>query len=170
MSVCLVLFVDPKISDDKPVTARWFITALLAMLANGTLTVLVKAYQVKTSGQYTSLFILFGYLFASLCSFILFLVLFKKTRKADPDNQGKRFFTLPMAAIILITALASFGGNYIVAYLAPIMDGVIVYPAVQGGAPALTVVFSRILFKEKINRRKALAAMLGIVAVVMLTI
>ena len=52
--------------------------------------------------------------------------------------------------------------------LATMMDGAIVYPAIQGGGPIFAAIGSRLLFHEQISWKKALAILLGALAIVLL--
>jgi len=80
------------------------------------------------------------------------------------------FFALVMIVLFLLIGFANFGLNLMVVLLATLMDGAIVYPAVQGGGPMIAVIGSRLFFGEQISWKKWIAILLGVAAIVMLNL
>ena len=75
-----------------------------------------------------------------------------------------------MCGIILLVGAANYLLNLSVVRLATVMDGAIVYPAIQGGGPIIAALLSWILFKEHISMKKAAAIALGAAAIVLLNL
>ena len=75
-----------------------------------------------------------------------------------------------MIVLFVLIGFANFGLNLMVVLLATMMDGAIVYPAVQGGGPMIAVLGSRLLFGEQISWKKWAAILLGVTAIVLLNL
>ena len=80
------------------------------------------------------------------------------------------FFAPVMIVLFVLIGFANFGLNLMVVLLATLMDGAIVYPAVQGGGPMIAIIGSRLIFGEQISWKKWIAILLGVAAIVMLNL
>ena len=178
--LCMLLFTNPRITGSK-ISVQWFLLAVTSMLCNGFLAVISKVYAIKSENAYAPQYLFFCYLFATVTSLILFAVL--RSRKdaalpSDRDADGDRddpfslraFFCPAMLVLIVLIGLANFGQILMVVLLATMMDGAIVYPAVQGGGPMIAVLVSRLCFGEQISWKKWAAILLGILAIVLLNL
>ncbi len=170
---CMFLYTNPKISEaDKSGSgsmAKWFGFALTAFVGNGLLSIIQKTYAVQTDNQYAASFLACGYLFATVTSAILFVILYTRQKKEDLTKL-KAFFAPVMIGLILLTGFSNYILNLIVVLLATRMDAAIVYPVIQGGGPIFVTIGSKLLFGEKITSAKATAILLGCLAIVMLNL
>ncbi len=177
--VCMVLFANSKKEDGKArSTVIWLLLALLALLCNGTISTIQKAYATATDNAYAPSFLMLGYLFATITSLLLGLILYlinKKNRTIAPipaestPVQADQY-RYALVGWALLVGTANFGLNLIITLLATRLDAAIVYPVVQGGSPIIVAVASRVLFKEKITPIKLLAILLGCAAIVLLNL
>ncbi|MBO5649773.1 MAG: EamA family transporter [Clostridia bacterium] len=167
--VCMLLFTNPRITGEKKISARWIVISAISMLINGLLAVIAKIYTLKTDGAYAAQFLVYGYLFATLTSFVLSAILRAGQRKEE-RRPLRAFFTPAIVFLFLLVGAANFGMNLMVLLLATLMDGAIVYPAIQGGGPMIAVLGSRFLFGEQISWKKWIAIILGVLAIVMLNL
>ncbi len=167
--VCIILFTNPKVTGEKKLSGKWLGLSLLSMVCNGFLSVFSKIYAMDTDNAYSGPYLMFCYLFATATSLILFFFL-DRHRKDHAHTHVHSFFTPAMCGIILLVGVANFGLNLIVVLLATMMDGAIVYPAIQGGGPIIAAIVSRVLFGETISWKKAAAILLGAVAIVLLNL
>ena len=167
--ICMLLFTNPKVTGEKKISVKWILLAVTSMLCNGLLSVISKIYAMASDNAYASQYLAYCYLFATVTSLVLFAVLRAKQPKTE-RIQPKAFFTPVMIALIVLIGLANFGLNLMVVLLATMMDGAIVYPAVQGGGPMIAVLGSRIFFGEQISWNKWTAILLGVAAIVMLNL
>ncbi|NLE14001.1 MAG: EamA family transporter [Clostridiales bacterium] len=168
-ALCMIFFTNPKVNDGEKVSGRWIFYSVIAMLTNGMLAVLSKMYAIQTDNAYGQSYMAYGYFFATIASFVICAVLQMRTKKEERIDL-KAFFTPSMILLFCGLGITNFGFNSVVVLLATEMDGAIVYPAIQGGGPAITALLSRLIFKEKINALKAAAIALGIAAIVLLNI
>ncbi len=175
--VCMFLFANPKGEGGKArSTFKWILLSALALLCNGMLAVIQRAYAMATDNVYATPFLMFGYLFATVTSLLLGLILHLRRRKvsvsvdttqATQDSDKHRYALVGWA---LLVGAANFGLNLVVTLLATRMDAAIVYPVIQGGGPIIVTIASRVLFKEKISPIKLFAILLGCVAIVLLNL
>lgn len=166
--VCMFLFSNPKVSGER-LSPRWLISCVISMVLNGALSIIAKVYAIGTNNAYSSSFLMWGYVFATLTSLALALILNVRLPQENRISL-RRFFTPAMFGLILFVGLSNFGLNLAVLLLATLMDGAIVYPAVQGGGPIIAAIGSRLFFREKISWKKALAILLGAAAIVLLNL
>jgi len=162
--VCVFLSTNLS-SEDKKMSVKWFVFAILTLLSNGLQSALSQAHQVHTGGAYTSQFTALGYAFAALSSFFLFWIV-----KHKENAETRYFFNPAMLLLVFLSGLTSFGANYIVLSLAAVMNGSIVYPAVQGGSLVIVTLSSVLFLNERINLKKFITIVMGIVSVVLLNI
>ena len=167
--VCMFLFTNPKITGEKKFFSKWLGLTVFAMICNGLLSTVTKVYSVKTDNAYSGPYLALCYVFAALFSFLIFGILNSRLPKKD-RTDAKQFFTLPMIGLFLLVGCANFGLNFVVVLLCTMMDGSIVYPAIQGGAPVVATLASRLFFKESISLKKAGAILLGVAAIVLLNL
>ena len=165
--ICMVLFANPKVTGEGKFSVRWLVYSVLALLCNGTLSLISKIYSMHTDNAYAVPYLIYCYFFAMLVSFLLFFVL---DRRQKEGTKVKAFFSKQMCGIILLVGAANYLLNLSVVRLATVMDGAIVYPAIQGGGPIIAALLSWILFKEHISLKKAAAIALGAAAIVLLNL
>lgn len=167
--ICMVLFANPKVTGEGKFSVRWLVYSVLALLCNGTLSLISKIYSMHTDNAYAVPYLIYCYFFAMLVSFLLFFVLDRR-QKENEGTKVKAFFSKQMCGIILLVGAANYLLNLSVVRLATVMDGAIVYPAIQGGGPIIAALLSWILFKEHISMKKAAAIALGAAAIVLLNL
>ena len=167
--VCMFLFTNPKVTGEKKISLKWILLAVSSMLCNGLLSVVTKIYAMASENAYASQYLVYSYLFATVTSLVLFAVL-RFRQKKEERTAPRDFFTPVMILLFVLIGFANFGLNLMVVLLATMMDGAIVYPAVQGGGPMIAVIGSRLFFGEQISWKKWMAILLGVAAIVMLNL
>ena len=167
--ICMFLFTNPKVTGEKKISLKWILLAVTSMLCNGVLSVVSKIYAMASDNAYASQYLVYSYLFATITSYVLFAVL--RSRQKKEDRVAPRdFFTPIMILLFVLIGAANFCMNLMVLLLATLMDGAIVYPAVQGGGPMIAVIGSRLFFGETISWKKGIAILLGVAAIVLLNL
>ncbi len=179
-AVCMVLFSGfrfgkgmkgEQAAHEKKASLKWFLLSVLAMICNGSLSLIQKVYAMQTGNIYSSQVLFYGYLFATLSSFVLAAVLFSLQRRRHivlPTHKEKQAPVL--IGLALLVGLSNFGLNLVVVLLATRMDAAIVYPVIQGSGPIIVTVVSRLLFKEKIDAVKLAGILIGCTAIVLLNL
>ncbi len=167
--VCMIIFTNPKVTGEEKISAKWIISALLSLLFNGIISLIQKIYALQTGNGYAAPYLMYCYIFATIFS-ILICIFTNINRTGEDRIDLRRFFTLPMCGIALLCGFSNSFLNYMVLLLATMMDGAIVYPAVQGGGPIITTIISMIFFGEKLPWKKGAAILLGVAAIVLLNL
>ncbi len=146
---------------------KWFPLVLIAFVANGGSAVVQKNY-VRANGD-RDLMLFMGIAYAT--SAVIFAACYVREYARDPaplKEQIKKPVLLPLLA--LASGLGSFGGNGLLGILSDKLDGGILYPSINGGLAVFVALSSFVLFKEKPTWKKALAILLGVLAIIVLNL
>ncbi len=171
---CMFLYTNPKVNESekskqKGSTFKWLALCLISFLGNGALCIIIKTYAVISENVYSDSFLAYGYLFATVTSFIIF-ALMQAGSKKEARTKRNKFFVPVIIGCIFLTGFANYILNLVDVLLATRMAATIVYPVLQGGGPIIVTIGSRLLFKEKITPAKAVAILLGCLAMVLLNL
>lgn len=149
----------------KGINLKWFAFTFTAFLGNGFLMTITKTHQVLLPGKQVMEFLFIGFATAAVASIIpaVIMLLF---RKQDLHHLKNRNFVL----IVIATGITTAVGNMIMFILAGRMDGVILFPAVNGGVVILSAIASLLLFKEKLGRKGYMGLAAGMAALIMLSL
>ncbi len=188
LAVCMLLFCNPfekapaELSGapvhKKGRALTWILLTMAAFVTNGMLMVIQKNYALETDNAYAQSFLLYSYLFATLTS-VLLAVLLKLIRRGGKESApaeregapaGARRFWLMMIGLSLFVGVSNFLLNFAVILLATRMDAAIVYPVIQGGGPVIVTLVSWFLFRERLDPPKLLGVVLGCVGIVLLNV
>jgi drug/metabolite transporter (DMT)-like permease len=137
----------------------------LAFIGNGTIMTLSKSQQMLMPGKEMKEFLVLAFGTSSLLSLIIYI--FKRIKTHDSVSHLKNgYFLLLVIAAGITTAF----GNQIALYLSGRIPAVIQFPTVSGGTVLVSSLFSVILFKEKLSRKGVAGLVLGLAALVLLSI
>ncbi len=179
--VCMFLFCNPWEKTAAPAasprkkgkTLTWILLTMASFATNGMLMLIQKDYALKTDNAYAVSFLLYSYLFATVCSGLLggILKLVRRSPKApEVNSESPRCFWMVMGGLVLLVGLSNFALNFAVILLATRMDAAIVYPVIQGGGPVIVTLASYFLFREKLTLPKWAGVVLGSVGIVLLNL
>lgn len=142
---------------------KWFAYSVLTLLCNGTLSILLKIQQTTLPSEQLKPFFAIGY----GCAALTIIILYSKQKKVDkPIN----FKSSNILLLIFLTGLSSYMGNSLVATLLDSIPAVVLFPIVNGGIVVIASIASILLFKEKLDLKGVLRLILGIAAVVLLSV
>lgn len=140
----------------------WIFYCLLAFLFNGLIPVLAKAHQSILDGREAMELMLVGFLAASLCSALGWIVAGLKRRSVGSTVRITRSTLLIVMGVGLTTGI----GNALMTYLSGRLPGAYLYPFVNGSMIVLLTLASAVVFKEKLTKGGALGILTGILAIV----
>ncbi len=180
-AVCMFLFCNPfeRTEGGRGASLKWFLLTMASFITNGMLMIIQKSYAIKTDNAYAVSFLFYSYLFATVTSVLMGLILklAGRVRTSPPSVQNidggsddSKRFLLIMGGLALAVGISNFGLNLAVILLATRMDSAIVYPVIQGGGPVIVTVVSRFLFKERLNIVKWIGVLLGCIGIVLLNL
>ena len=160
LAVSLFL-INKKGNDAKGVSLKWAICVLLAFLGNGFCSVAQTMQQKQFSGQYKNEFMITALLIV-VGIMGLFVVL--KERK----SVGKYI----RAGWYLSLGCGVFNGmvNLFVMILTGLMNVSLMFPLVSVGGIVLTFIVSKVFYKEKLTTAQHIGFLLGIGAIVFLSL
>jgi drug/metabolite transporter (DMT)-like permease len=152
-------------NDDKRPNLRWLLLCLAACLGNGSLMTLSKAHQMQDPGLEIEEFLIIAFGTAALLSLLLFLLRRSRNRVSLTHLRSRRF-----AWLVLVTGLTTGTGNLIALYLTGRIPAIIQFPSMSGGIVIVTTIMGAVLYKEQPTRRSALGLLIGLAALVLLSV
>lgn len=169
--VGLVLLVAPFIllakgGSNEKINWKWLIFTILAFVSSGAsnATLVVCAHNRFTENESHHV-VVFGYIFATILSFILFLVL-KKDNNNELSTRDKRM----NVAKLFVAAVGMGVYNVLIIDALRKIEAQILYPVVNVSIIIIMLVVDRILFKHKITKRQIVGICIAAVCIVLLNI
>ncbi len=143
---------------------KWILFTALAFLANCTSTILMKVYLKSFAVGDSSSFVAVHFTSSAILSLLLYLIL---------TGRGKRC-TYPIGKAVVFTGV-SIGVilgcfNLIYAYAMSVLDATLLLPLYNGATTLLVTLGSALLMKERLNRRQYIGVLLGIIAIVLMSL
>lgn len=145
-----------KGAGQKSITA-YIIPLVCAMLSSGGLGIMQKFQQSSPYPEQRQVFVTTAFAIAGIVSFVFFLLSEGEVQKVK--NK----------AICGCGVGAAFGlSNLLNTLLAGLLDSAVFFPMLNIGGILLSVVSGAMLFREKMNGKKALIIIMGIISVIMI--
>ncbi len=161
----LVLSANPKAGRDAmPLTRAWFFTALLAMISNGTLSVLQKTQQFLVGNGEIDQFSFWAFLFAAITAWLMVAYYGGIRRERIAWRRPSLYVTAASMGA------GSAAGNYFVLSSLAYVPAIIAYPVVLGGMVLLNWAASLIIYRERTNLQGVITMMIGLAGIVLLSI
>lgn len=169
MVICICL-ATANGGDEKKVSFRWLLFALLSSLSTASVGILQKVHQNSAYKDELSQFLVIAFISSLLLSTVAYFIsnCLKKSENTNGEFKkrilDKKILFLGMALIGIFTAL----NNEFNLYLVGVIDSAVFFPLVNGGGLILSVLMSVLIFKEKLSRKQSIGILLGIVATLFL--
>jgi drug/metabolite transporter (DMT)-like permease len=151
--------------DDKKPNIRWLLFCLAACIGNGLIMALSKAHQMMYTGQEIEEFLILGFGTAALVSLMIFLVRCLHQKADLTKLRQKRF-----AVVVVLAGLTTGFGNLVALGLSGRIPAIVQFPSINGGFVILSSLLSYWLYKEKITRRALAGFVIGLAALVLLSL
>lgn len=154
------IFLINKTDEEKNISFKWIVFAILAFVGNGMASVIQKMQQIAFDGSYKNEFMIIALLFV-----VLFLSVFvlKKERK-EIKTYAKSGWYLAISC-----GIANGIVNLFVMILSAIMPVSLMFPMISAGGIIVTYIVSRFFYKEKLTKIQFAGFLIGIVSVVFLS-
>lgn len=151
-----------SVKNDKGFNKKWCVYVIIAFIGNGMCSTLQKIYQMHSGGRGKSEFMLIA-----LCiTVIAFLVLrlFHRDTEKDflPTRKNGGWFGV-------VSGFCNGIVNWLIMVLAD-KPASVVYPTISAGSIIMTIIISKIVFKETHSRVQNLSFIIGVLSVVFLNI
>ena len=161
MIVSLWLLSD-KTDGKNKITKKWIIIVALCFLLSGFAGVMEKIHQSTSAKAEKTSFILC----ACLCMLVFSLSGVLAVRKKSQNEVNiKKLSLLGSSSGVIVGLYSSVNLT-----LAGALNSMIYYPVANGGALLLTVVVSFLVFKEKLSKSKIIGFIIGLLAIVTLSL
>ena len=143
------------------VNLRWFCYAMLTFLGNGLTGIIVKLQAIEFQGAYGNDFMIIALALVAVSTFPLAL--------ASDQGRVKAYLT---GGAVLFTVCGLLNGfhNTLVVYLSSRMPASIQFPLISAGGILVTLLISTVCYKEKLTKLQWLGMILGIGAILLLSI
>lgn len=161
----LVISNRQKTSAQASVSLRWLLFAIGSMLGNGGLMTIFKAHQMAIPGQEIEEFLILAFGFAAILSFLIFFYRHKQKKEQVAHMRSRR-----LAINVLAVGLATAFGNLIAVSLSGRLPAIIQFPTMNGGIVILATLSAVIVYRERMTRYSAAGLILGLTALVMISI
>lgn len=169
----------------KKVYGKFTISQLLVLTLNlilsGTTMLMQKMFGMNVEGGNVSLFSLLSFLSSALIFILILPIMQALKNKATTQPQEDKFslypatpeqgkITKPSFLYGLILALAVFLVNQLSTISTPLIEAVVLFAIICGGATIISALVGAIVYKEKITWRTVVGLILGIGSLILLKI
>ena len=160
--VISIFFVNmEKKGEEKKITLKWILCALLSFLANGACSTVQKVQQLDFNGLYKNESMIIALAISSVLLFISAFIIEGKEVKTV-IKKGFWFYAL--------CGVANAVTNYFTILLATRMPASITFPVLSAGGIVLAAIISVFGFKEKLSKMQWVGMILGIASIVALNL
>ena len=171
--IIFIIFMSSRVGfHNEKISKKWLLYAAILFFSNGLMSIIQKYHQFVLPKQDVGNFVTIGYIFASLSSFILFLFIIRthehKTKTENDKRNVKNIKTFIIIAVISSLCTVFSTGLYTVVSSA--IPSYILFPATNCGIMIISTIFAVFMFKERLNKIKVFSMILGIMAIILLTV
>lgn len=167
IGVMLVSFVFLNLEDKKSetkVSAKFLAAVLLLGLANGIYGALLNTQKSVMNGQESAEMIIMTFFSSAVFAFLLLLI--QAGKAALPGFRQTKKSTL----FVILASVSAASAVNILMYALGLINVAVLYSLDNGGVLIVSVLWSAVILKEKLNRNKIIGLILAIAAVFALSI
>lgn len=161
---CVALFLNVQGNTKDRVSLVWLFFAILTSCMNGTSGAVQKTFGLYGNPEEVPVYVFFMYLTATLVSFVLYF-----TMRARGQKQTYQLKPIVWGHALLIGAILGLH-QAVATYAAGIVDGTLLYPITNGGVTLMMTFAGVLLFKDKLSKRRKLGVVVGLTAIVLMSI
>lgn len=162
--LCLTaLFLNIK-NDGKKVNIKWFAYVVLAFVSTGGISIVQKIFAKSEHADCLEQFIFFGYLIAFLLSAVIFFTQQKFGSKTSFKLNRKNIL------LVFLIAAALGGFQFFNTYGNSFIDAIILVPSVSGMATVFQMLSGRIIFRERFTKRQICSILVGVTAILLISL
>ncbi|HZJ57284.1 MAG TPA: EamA family transporter [Clostridia bacterium] len=150
---------------EKKWGGKWLLFCLIAFVGNGGLMVISKGHQVTMEGQETIEFLVIGFGTAAVISSLLFMWNFFRNKQ-----DVSHFKSWSLAWVSIVAGVSTAIGNWLALILSTRIPSVVQFPSINGGTVFLSTLASSLIFKEKLGKKAIIGLIIGLLALVLLSL
>lgn len=151
-------------SKRSTLSKKWLFLTLIGLIANGLLVFWSKYFSMEVPDANYGQYLLTGYVVCLIASGTRFVS--NSTREELKDYR----FSWVVVVMAILIGLTNIAGNGLVAYLGKTIPGSIIGPVNNGLAVLISILISRFYFKEQMNQKTVLGFVIGIIAIVLISL
>ncbi len=144
---------------------QWLGYTMLVFLSNGILSVNQKIYSKLTTQLEIFEYVAVAYLFASLVSWFIFMIVNKKEIYYKERKLYKKTVFLAVGAGVFLGLYQCMN-----TYAASVIDGIVLFPVTNCGISLILTLIGKFFFKEKLSKMQYGGVFVGTVAIVFMSI
>ena len=160
VSIYLCLYTGKK--DEKGFSWRWLVYVLLAFVGNAGGTITQRTQQVEYNGQYGNMLMFF----ATMLSALICAIIYFKKNKSTVKAKTKHIFGVPVIAGVCNVMLNVF----VIMLATSKLSSSLIYPVIGVGGIGVVVIFSLLVFKERMYWWQWIGIGMGSIAIALLSI
>ena len=162
VAVAIYLCLYSGKGDGKRVSLKWAIFAFLAMAGNAGCAIVQRSQQTAFNGEYGNMMMLF----ASVGSAITCTLIFLFSERSDAVSLGKRGWFFPVVAGICNVILNMF----VIMLASTELSSSLIYPTIGVGGLVTVILFSMLVYRERLSKFQWAGIVIGAVATLLLSI
>lgn len=143
---------------------KWIVFTALAFLANCASNIAIKVYLKDFAAGDSSSFVAVHFTASALLSILLFAILSARGQRCTYSVNKSVFLTAGLIGIIL----GIFSPTY--SYAMATLDATLMLPLYNGGTTLLVTLGSALFIQERLTRRQYIGILLGIIAIVLMSL
>lgn len=160
--IALYLCFKPDKTDSKKTTTKWLLYALMLLVGNAGCSIVQKYQQLGFDSNFKSLFMFFG----TGVSFISSLIICFNKNQCKLKDIKKKTVIYPIIGGISSALLNLF----ILILISSTLSESIIFPGIAIGGLIFTLLFSFVVYHEKLRRCQWLGLAIGIIALTFLNL
>ena len=165
----ILLFIAFSISvwgkSGSKMNKKWVTYILLGSLSNGVIGVAIKLCRIVISEEALTEFLFLGFGQAATISLIIGIIIIGKYKAKLSHFRG-----IPFLAVAIMAAVTTAGGNYIMVLLSLSVSALVQFPVINGSLVITSIITSRMVYKEQVTKQHLLAILIGLAAIIMLSV
>jgi len=161
----VAFFVSTMGKGSSKINKKWIVYILLGSLSNGVIGIAIKLSSTVVPENASSTFLFIGFAQAAIISLIIGVFLINKCKM-----KISHFRALPFAVVAIATAVSTAGGNYAMVVLSLNVSALVQFPVINGSLVITSIIASRMVYKEQVLKQHMLAILVGLAAIVMLSL
>lgn len=155
-------------SGGKP-NVKWFVLSVASMLLSASVGLLQKWHQSTSAKDELMGFLMIAFAFSTVLSFVIYFIYRNKEKKSGADAESKGGL-LPIIIALCLMGLMTAIMNIINLYLSGKIESAVFFPIVNGVPLIASVVFSFVIFKEKLSKNQIIGLIAGLAGIALLCI
>ena len=158
----IVLCIYNGKQNERKVSVKWLIFATLSMIGNAACSISQRTEQMVFHGEHGKMLMAFATLLSTAAAFVIYLT----GDRSDTKPILRKTWFLPVLSGVLNVGLNLFVMLLVQSELSPSL----IYPVIGVGGLSVVMIFSQLVFREKLKYWQWIGIALGAAATVLLSI